>query len=150
MWVSKERPSSKKLSLKETWNCRNMVTISQDGVAAMQPNAQEGCTCGWFVSWLWCVEGFFLDILQSFWTQQQRQERHNGACIYLCLRRALLLLCQPPLVYEVLLMAETIRPAEGRVCCLLLFAALHLNLQLMVQINRPRWEAFCGRTWASL
>lgn len=36
-----------------------MVAISQDGVAATQPNAQERCTCGWFVSWLWCVEVFF-------------------------------------------------------------------------------------------
>lgn len=62
--------------------------------------------------------------------------KHHGACICLCLWRALLPLCQPVVVYEVLLTVETIRPVEGRVCCLLLFPTARLNFQLMVEIKR--------------
>lgn len=51
----------------------------------------------------------------------------NGACIRLCLRRAFLLICQPAVVYEVLLMAGTIKPVKGRVGCLLLCPTAHLN-----------------------
>lgn len=107
------------------------------------PTRRKGVVC---FSVVLC--GCFFNPLQSFVNAVATQW-----CVHLlCLRRALLLLCQPPVVYEVLLMVETIRPVEGRVCCLLLFPALHLNLWLMVRIKLPRlrgilWPLFRKHEW---
>lgn len=132
MWVSKESISNIR-GKKNPLNVENVVTISQD--------RQEGRARGWFVSGPPCVN------VSS--TSCSLRERSSGsrvrASICVCGQPpppAPPLLCQPLLLYEVLLMVEAIRPAEGSVRCLLLFPALHLNLQLMVRIKGPS----CGWT----
>lgn len=138
MWVSKENISSIKLfkkNKKQPLKCSKRGNVFQDGVAAADAAQHTGRSCTWVVCFSAVVRGCFYEHPAVF---------AGAAAAQWCVHLSVFappppLLCQPPLLlYEVLLMAGAIRPAEGGVCCLLLFPALHLNLQLMVRIKGPR------------
>lgn len=69
----------------------------------------------------------------------------TGACVCLCLWWAFLLICQPAVVYEVPLMAETIRPVKGALAVFSYSPQLIQTSNWWYRLNVfSQEEGFCG------